>query len=156
ANPTSDQGVWTSLNGDLRIAEFIAITYDPLNHVLIGGTQDNGSSVQSAPGNLGWRNAIQGDGGYAQAEGSPDGTSVTYYQTYVGVNDLSRERRDSSGNILERLAPVALAGWDRANDPTRSYQPYAVNRVAPNRLLFGTGNAASNGNLYESTNRGDT
>ncbi|MEX0330674.1 MAG: LEPR-XLL domain-containing protein, partial [Puniceicoccaceae bacterium] len=38
---------WTSIVGDLRVTESSSVDYDPVNKVILVGTQDNGSSVQS-------------------------------------------------------------------------------------------------------------
>src|SRR5262249_57891017 len=63
SNPTSSTGVWTSVNGNLRVSEFVGIAYDPVNNVIIGGAQDNGVAVQSAYGDRKWREVMGGDGG---------------------------------------------------------------------------------------------
>jgi hypothetical protein len=80
ANPTNapnpPAGPWTSLNGNLRVSEFIGISYDPLNRVLLGGTQDNGTPFQSADGNPVWDMHLSGDGGYTLADVFP-GTTTT-------------------------------------------------------------------------------
>ena len=47
--PPEEGRRWFNLNGDLRTTEIIAITYDPLNNALFGGTQDNGSPEQPSP-----------------------------------------------------------------------------------------------------------
>jgi hypothetical protein len=39
-------GTWTSLNGDLRVAEVVSVGFDPLNNTYFSGTQDNGSNLQ--------------------------------------------------------------------------------------------------------------
>jgi len=57
---------WRSFNGSgsngLGTAEFFSIAYDNKFGVAFGGTQDNGTDVQSAPGSLVWSHFIDGDG----------------------------------------------------------------------------------------------
>jgi hypothetical protein len=71
-NPDNFLGLfssWSSVNGNIRPTEFYSVAYDPINHVIIGGAQDNGSPAQSGSGNFawGWGSAVSGgDGGIAQ------------------------------------------------------------------------------------------
>ena len=41
--------IWESLNRNLRVTELIAASYDPLNNVIFGGSQDNGVEEQFPP-----------------------------------------------------------------------------------------------------------
>src|SRR5438552_2256944 len=38
---------WVSLSVDLRITEMYCVGYDPLNHIIFSGTQDNGVAAQT-------------------------------------------------------------------------------------------------------------
>lgn len=80
---------WSSVDGDLRTAEFYSIAYDSLNNALFGGTQDNGSPQQTNPGatpgapppTFTWTDRTGADGGVAQADNDQTahpGTSIHY------------------------------------------------------------------------------
>ena len=43
---------WESINANLQITEVTSVAYDPLNQIIWGGTQDNGSPQQDSPGSV--------------------------------------------------------------------------------------------------------
>src|SRR5207245_1409476 len=102
---------WTSLNGDLQDTEFYfdGLAYDSLNHILIGGAQDVGSSQQSAPGSTTWDALNLADGGGTQTA-IIDGFSVRYSssQALGGGPGGFRRRIYDSNNVLVADEPVDL------------------------------------------------
>jgi len=62
-NNRMGQREWLSVNGDIRPTEFHSVAYDPLSGIVFGGTQDNGTPMQSAPGEFTWLQLLAGDGG---------------------------------------------------------------------------------------------
>src|SRR5262249_43452386 len=73
--------VWSSASGNLGTAEFHSVAYDPVSHVIIGGLQDNGYVVQSAPGSPTWSEFMSGDGGVVAVDSDQaahPGTSIRY------------------------------------------------------------------------------
>ena len=59
---------WQSLNGNIRDVELGSVAYDRLNGTVFGGSQDNGSAEQIAPGSYAWRAFGGQDGGFAAVD----------------------------------------------------------------------------------------
>jgi hypothetical protein len=149
SNPTSNQGSWAPINGNLRVTEITGLGYDPINHVILAGTQDNGSIIQPGPGGFGWQRPLGGDGGISQAGVLPNGT-VVYYYTLQFLGGFTRQIVDASGQTLSTTA-LAKNGLPVSGDSLGFYQPYVIDTADPTRLLTGT----PGGNIYESQDMGD-
>jgi hypothetical protein len=81
ANPNVASRQWSSIMGNIRPAETHSIAYDPVSNVVFGGTQDTGTTIQSAPGSFTWDELLQGDGGVVAVDGDQTahaGTSIRY------------------------------------------------------------------------------
>jgi hypothetical protein len=79
---------WIDLVGDLHNTEFFSATYDTNNGVLLGGTQDNGTPLQTA-NSSNWNDFFGGDGGFVgMARDSTvfDPQAITD-QIYLGSDD---------------------------------------------------------------------
>jgi hypothetical protein len=152
---------WVDVNGNLATAEFHSVAYDPLSNVILGGTQDNGTAEQVAPGGTTW-NDVQpvGDGGLVAVDADQaahPGTSIRY-SSYQNLNDFTRRTVDANNVVLStdpvKLQIVAGPGANKNlfhYDPDISgYQQFVLNAVDPRRMLIGTRN------LYESFDRGDS
>jgi hypothetical protein len=145
-------------------AEFHSIAYDPLSNIVFGGTQDNGTPIQSATGNISWNLQFGGDGGVVGIDASSGTSSFRYYSSQ-NFGSFTRSEWDTSGKFV-RSQLVALnitAGTGMGMtlsqfDPDiQFYQPFVLNAINPARMLIGTGNVLKGtGNLYESSNRGDS
>src|SRR5262249_13534988 len=144
-----------SLNGTLQNAEFFGITYDPVNHLILGGTQDNGSPIQtvadgSAKSQV-WHPLPKGGGdGAFVAVGSLGQTAIHYY-----FSNQTPYRDDTA------LKLSGLTATDQKALTARGISAnIAVNTADPMRLLFGSGNPLLYGtplqDLYESPDGGDT
>jgi hypothetical protein len=75
-NP-SNSDVWVALNGSLRTTEFYRVGYDSVRGLILGGAQDNGTSIQIVTGNQQWTGIDGGDGGGV----ATDATGAHYYVT---------------------------------------------------------------------------
>jgi len=141
-NPGNNTGDWFSINSDIQVTEFHSIAYDSNFHIIIGGTQDNGTSEQTARGSLTWNALLLGDGGNVAVDDSVAGTSVRYFSFQ---NLESFTRRTCNPRCANVLAPLTGRG------PAQFYTPVEINVNNPARLLLGT-----KGGLSESTDQGNT
>src|SRR3569623_328557 len=165
------------MNGNLAISEFYSIAYDPLNNVLFGGAQDNGSPEQSAQNNLLWNDPAGGDGTNVAYTPGADATHSYHYSSSQNLGTLRRQLFDNTNTPSNSTVGLVVNGTggqtlsqvesnvtsaaaeashgadadDLLEDTTIQFvQPYALNRIDPTRMLIGTNY------LYESTDRGDT
>jgi photosystem II stability/assembly factor-like uncharacterized protein len=168
--------VWTFASGNMDTAEFHSVAYDPVSHVIVGGLQDNGYVVQSAPGSTTWSEFLSGDGGVVAIDSDQaahPGTSIRYssiqffgyaqQQTpgpdkieYLGSFNRQTFDANNVAGPAVRIALKIVAGDGKGKDlfhfdpNIQFYQPFVLNAVDPRRLLIGTGN------LYESFDQGDS
>ncbi|HZN11445.1 MAG TPA: hypothetical protein VFC61_07200, partial [Blastocatellia bacterium] len=83
ANATADQVGWTSLNQTLSLTQFQSIAQHPTDpNILIGGTQDNGTSRYA--GDTTWVLSSGGDGGYTLIDQS---NPLVMYHTFYNLNN---------------------------------------------------------------------
>lgn len=66
SGPPPASGPWQSLNGTLAATEFYSVAWDADHNRILGGAQDVGDSVQSAPGSVFWDSLFQSDGAIVQ------------------------------------------------------------------------------------------
>ncbi len=138
---TPDPRQWTSLNGNLRLTEFVSVAYDSVNDVIIGGAQDNGVSRQDGPNNFTWTHLIQGDGMIVQAA-TVDGESIKYgsaqglgqFQAFTDLSD-SGDYRGLEVNGTGLFDDDELADFD---GPLPFTTRWVLNQVDPSLLLIGT------------------
>jgi hypothetical protein len=156
---------WQPVIGNLRPTEFHSVAYDPISKVVIGGTQDNGTVVQSSPGSFAWNELQGGDGGVVAIDADQNrhpGTTLRYTSAQ-DFGGFMRTTWDAANNVLDqrflRLFVTAgrgvcvgrtLFACDEDTDEIQFYNPYVLNTINPRRMLIGT-NA-----LYESFDQGDT
>ncbi|MCU0874758.1 MAG: hypothetical protein MUE50_20705, partial [Pirellulaceae bacterium] len=170
-DPDSANRQWEPLNGNLRLTEFFSVAYDSLNDTLFGGTQDNGTPRQRATSDplypLSWSTAQGADGGVAGVDNDqaahPGSTLIFTVSQNLGgftrrVIDNTNAQvstaglgvvASTNGNNIQGLENAVLN--PNGTRGTLLYMtPYAVNAVAPRRLVVGTNY------LYESTDSGST
>jgi hypothetical protein len=149
-SPQDNTGDWSSLNGDLQTTEFHDIAYDSNTHVIVGGTQDNGTAQQIVPGSLVWDEVGQGDGG----DVAVDDTSVAGLSVhYIGSQFLIPFHRTTYDAQNQLVSDVTLA-LQVVDGPTFSGQfvtPVELNRVDALRLAIGGWSR-----VYESLDQGET
>jgi len=79
SSPHLSTGTWTSVIGNLQLTEFHRLAYDHNAHIIIGGTQDNGTVQQFSPGSLVWDTVYGEDGGDVAVDvTSMPGFSIRY------------------------------------------------------------------------------
>lgn len=142
---------WTSMNGDLRDTEFYSIGWDPVNHLVIGAAQDNGTAVQSAEDSPVWTAVGGGDGPQVAVDATVPG-QVTEYISAQNLAGFHRRTVDNHNHqINDQLLALRING---SNIPTIDSNvgfitPFVLNSIDGSRMLIGTHH------LYESFNRGD-
>ena len=151
---------WVSMNGDIRPTEFHSVAYDRLSRIVFGGTQDNGTPVQSAPGEFTWMQLLGGDGGNVAVDTDQNahpGTTIRY-TSFQRFGFFNRTIWDAANNLVSGPISVQLritAGPGTGQtfftfDSAQFYQPFVLNAIDPSRMLIGTTN------IYESMDRGDS
>ena len=162
ANPNNaSTRIWQSVEGNITPTEAHSAAFDSFSGVFFSGNQDNGTSIQPAPGGHTWFEFISGDGGNVAVDDSAattaSGTSIRY-TSFTFLQSFNRSKWDSANNFLSfsfvglNIVAGPGAGQNLLNfDKTLEfYQPYVLNTVDATRMLIGTQN------IYESTNQGDS
>jgi len=155
-NPNSPSRRWVSLNGNIRPTEVHSAAYDAVSRVVFGGTQDNGTVVQNAPGDRTFTVLLQGDGGVVAVDDAVE-PSVRY-SSFQFLGAFNRTTWDADNNQLTFTGvglqivsgPGAGLRLFQFDPNIQFYNPYELNRIEPNRMLLGTAN------IYESADGGDT
>ena len=151
--PEGNNGEWLSIASNLQTAEMHNIAYDTVANVLIGGTQDNNNSVQTAPGSLTWDNeGFSGDGGDIETARLPGGRSVRYGSAQF-LFGFQRRVYDADNTLLDLSSPALVLddGSSFFNDVNRRFvQEYELNTIDPTRGIIGTAR------LYESLDEFNT
>src|ERR1044071_3503914 len=166
---------WESINGNLQITEFnfISFAYDTLNHVIFGGTQDNGSPQQVSGSNGNCEDVPGGDGTMQAVDNSAQNKTIRYYTSHgslgtYGAEKLLRRDYDSANHTIAingetthhpNLADPSTPTTVDSGLKHGGKGGFVVNRVTPSRLLlFGSGlyegtvDGSGNGNYGETIN----
>lgn len=137
---------WISLAGSLQTAEIHDAAYDSNAHVVVGGTQDNGTIFQSASGSTTWNTFQGGDGGDVQVDVlSNPGFSIRY-SSFQNLGGFSRTTYDASNVQISQAYPGLIGG---ALVP-QFYTPIELNRIEPRRIVIAGSDA-----VYESFDQAD-
>ena len=158
ANARDNSSPWVSELGNLSIAQFVSIGYDPINNVLFGGTRDTGLARQlggaGVVGSNFWTLSDDfDDGSYiAEADSTTIPGSTIRYTSIFKLLGVQRQVFDGANNLVStdfvRLASTVLdamgnpvlglrpadAGGD--NDP-RGRAFFKLNAVDPRLVLLG-------------------
>ena len=102
---------WKPLVGDLRATESYSVAYDPLNGILLSGTQDVGVVFQPTNGAVVWDTELQGDGEFVDA--MRNGANVDRYYSGTDWDSIYINTRNGAGG---RQAPGGAADRLRGND----------------------------------------
>ncbi len=149
-NPGDNTGDWSSINGNLQLAELHSIAYDSNFDIFLSGTQDTGTVEQSAAGSLIWNSALPGDGGKVAVDDSVPGTSVRYF-SFQRFNGFTRRTcNPACVDVNPGLAGGVPALVTGTGGNAQFYTPLAINVNNPLRLLIGAAN-----DLYESPDQGN-
>jgi hypothetical protein len=160
-NNRLDQREWTSVNGDIRPTEFHSVAYDPLSGIVFGGTQDNGTPIQAAPGEFTWVELLGGDGGNVGVDSDQTahpGITIRY-SSFQNFGFFNRTTWDATNAMVDGFTPVRLlitSGLGAGETlfqfgSIQFYQPFVLKAIDPSRLLIVT-----NANIFESLDRGDS
>ncbi len=152
SDPNGSTGDWLSVIGNLPVNEQHDSAYDTVSNVLVSGNQDNGTTIQTTPGNVLWEALLGGDGGdVAVAANDPVVGQSTRYVSAQNLGNLVRVVYDSS-NVLQSFVFPTLTplGGSPAVAP-QFITPLKVNAITPSRVILGAGNG-----LYESLDRLNT
>ena len=141
---------WGSLNDDLSLAEFYDIAYDPVNNLILGGTQDIGVALQSASASSTWNTIRQGDGAFVEI----DGSTLFYSSQDFGGFTMAAPAVPAVYPALQVNGTLGADLFVIENNLPQStiqfVQPFRLNFVNPSSLLVGTNF------VYESIDGGET
>ena len=100
-NNPQGNGAWQGLNGNLSVFEPYAVAFDANSKRLAVAAQDNGVSLQSAPGGSTLFNAVNlGDGtNVAINDRTLSGLSA-FYNSYYNLGQLSRMIINAQGQVV--------------------------------------------------------
>lgn len=144
---TPNRRRWTSSNGDLNLAEFYSVAWDPVSDKPLGGTQDVGT-LQLHEENR-WRTLLGGDGGHVEAVRDPaGGVEALLFYSFQELGGFVVANREPNVVVLRTEIDGELTTLENFDDQVQFIQPFAVNANDPTRILIGTGDDG-NGFLYE-------
>ncbi|MEP7334545.1 MAG: hypothetical protein ABI717_02080, partial [Actinomycetota bacterium] len=146
---------WVSINGNLRVFEFVSVAYDAVNDVITGGAQDNGALRQGVPDVYVWEVKLGGDG--VTTDGGSTSTTGYAYTSTQNLGNFSKIVDTAAGPAQLTILPLQINGTGIINDEairhavgsataewvdktifSRFEWPVAVNAVDPQRFLIGT------------------
>jgi photosystem II stability/assembly factor-like uncharacterized protein len=155
-SPRNNTGDWFSINGDIQTTEFHDVAYDTIsNTILLGGAQDNGTSVQITMGSKIWRLISGGDGGDVAVDNitmAGNNQSIRYLSSQ-NLQGFSRLTYDANNNLISTVSlplPRPLVGGGDQLQP-QFVTPLELNAISPMRLVIGGSN-----HVYESFDQGNT
>ncbi|HXE51756.1 MAG TPA: autotransporter-associated beta strand repeat-containing protein [Tepidisphaeraceae bacterium] len=141
-NATPGSILWTDLNSNLQITQFIGGDISPTDpNAALGGSQDNGTEQFS--GNSVWTLREGGDGGTVRID--KQNPSIVYHEAPIesfGATNFFRRSADGGQTW------TAAVNGINALDPQNFYPPFAVDPTNGSHLVFGTNR------VYETTNQG--
>jgi photosystem II stability/assembly factor-like uncharacterized protein len=136
------QPVWSDLNGDLQVTQFVSVALHPTNpNVAYGGSQDNGTEKYT--GTLPWTHVADGDGGMVAVDAKSPQT--VYHEFYYAPGDASFFQRSDDGGFTWADKTSGIMPTDQGT----FYVPYAIDARNPARLVLGTDH------VYETTTKAD-
>ncbi|MBN1394825.1 MAG: pre-peptidase C-terminal domain-containing protein, partial [Pirellulales bacterium] len=157
-SPRDNTGDWSSLNGNLQIAEIYDVAYDSTSNVAIAGAQDLGVVEQSESGGLTWSEVAGGDGGsVAVDEASLADLNQSYrYSAGAFLSDFTLRTIGADNGVLATAHPALhVLGTSSQTfytiDEGQYYTPIAVNLADPSRIIIGGSTS-----VFESLDRGET
>jgi uncharacterized repeat protein (TIGR01451 family) len=148
-DPSTTNGVWQSLDGNLQIGEHHSCDYDSVGNLIICGDQDTGAPEQSATGSTTWVELSAGDGGFVAVNDS--GANSIRFSSSNSISTASFRRRTCTpANVCVNSAPgfnvvgqgQTIQNFD-ANLPL--YTPLVINKIDPTRFIV------TSNRVYEST-----
>ncbi len=149
--PMANQGVWTSVNGNLQNTEFHSVAWDAVSNLIIGGAQDVGTPEQREFSNRIWRDVTQADGGVVAVDDNSTPGLSNRFSSSQNLGALSTRTFDVNNNLVAQVptALVVLSGG--AAIAPQFYTPIVVNNANGARMVIGAQNS-----VYEFLDSGAT
>jgi autotransporter-associated beta strand protein len=147
-NPTG-AGSWQGMNGNLSVFEPYQVAFDANSKLAAVAAQDNGVSLQSAPGSLLYNAIHQGDGNNVSFNDRTLASSglSALYSTSQNLGSLSRMILNSAGQIVSPfpdpanpggVAITCDGGQDCGTEVGAQFgSPFTLNRIDPTRIALG-------------------
>ncbi|WP_400999245.1 hypothetical protein [Agromyces sp. GXQ0307] len=154
-DPSTGNGEWQSLNGDLQISEHHSCDYDNVGDIILCGDQDTGAPEQSASGSTSWETLSAGDGGFV-AVNDTGAASVRFSSSNsLGAGSFLR-RACTAANVCVNSAPgFNVVGQGQTlqqfetnaagNSTLPLYTPLVMNDIDRTRFIV------TSNRVYEST-----
>ena len=148
-NPTDEvNNKWQTFNGNLGVTETVNIAFDTAHNLILAGTQDNGTDVQTAPNGTVWNQFSRGDGGTVRYDSANNvgfafSNNFSFFfrnTTYplVPANDVGLKL---AGSVTPAVQFSGLNAADKASaNPaatTSENDPFVLNTNNPTRILIG-------------------
>jgi hypothetical protein len=164
----ANQRYWVSLNGTLQDTEFYSVGYDSIDHIVVGGAQDNGMGVQTTPGQPTWNTGFDADVTHVAVDNSgstallygigPGFVNTDSKGNITGTRFMRGEFSQTAQNVSTQIKLAAAAtsteygsGLSSADQQVTdgTYIPFVLDSADPQWLLIGYND------LYVSTDQGD-
>ena len=149
-SPQNNTGDWFSMNGNIQTTEFHDVAYDSnSNAILLGGSQDNGTSQQINRGSTTWNLVGGGDGGDVAVNNitlAPINRSIRYFSSQ-NLRGFRREVYDVNNTRVGDPIPLVNINITDAQFVT----PVELNAIDPRHLVIGGMNT-----VFESFDQGST
>jgi hypothetical protein len=154
-NPQTGSGIWQGLNGNLSGFEPYNVAFDANSKRLVVAAQDNGSSLQTAPGSNVYLPINSGDGLVAVIN---DRTLAGESAIYTSSQELGKNENavtagptrlivDAQGNPVSPFNPADPGGVNITCNGGQSCSsqvagthfssPFVLNRIDPRRIAIG-------------------
>ena len=130
---------WTNLNNGLSITQFYGAA-GVSGSKITGGTQDNGSLIQSVGSTSAWEAHFGGDGGFSAVSNHATNTGEYYYFGEYVYLQIHRSENGSQGDY------IFANGLDDANSNANFIAPFMIDPNNDNTMLAG------GASLWRSTN----
>ena len=150
-NPRTNNGDWSSVNGNLMVTEFHSIAWDTKAKILFGGTQDNDTPQQVLPSGSVWGNVSGGDGGVVATDAVTAPGHSTRFVSAQRLSNFQRRLYDASNVLISVETPTRLVLDGGAAPVAQFYTPIRLNNVDPRRMIIGAFNS-----VYESSDHAET
>lgn len=150
---SSRSNTWSSINGNLSVAELHSIAYDPVSRLLLAGAQDIGTLRQNSTGSSIFSDVGGGDGGKVAVvtiQSGPSSGNSIQYSSNGNLGGFTRTQFSTSGMVGSpvsttlKVGAVSLYAYERSLNDGNTYlaiAPYRGNAIAglSQGLAFGTG-----------------
>lgn len=150
-SPLDDTGDWFSMNGNITTTELHSVSYDGLNGIIFGGTQDTGVPQQTETLNPRWSSVVTADGGVTLADDSSTPNMSIRYSSTQFLGGFRRQTFDQNNNFVSQVFPPRTPLNGAPAITAQFYTPLELNTVNALRIIFGGGNG-----VYESLDQGAT